>query len=497
MRLRLPLTAAALAIALLPSAGAAPWQDGKPGGDPNRPLADNERWERYDDGSVKARWYVRIDENGNAIREGKFLEYYPDGSFRGRAVCLNGAIHGKYTSFWPSGEARVIAVYYKGQLDKKYTERDRTGDLIKSANYKRGVLDGNRMIKRKGVAQTFQVWKDGRITKLAIATAVNAMAAKDGIDPYPKSVPAIRKELLKILDDDEASLRDSSSRYVFYNNPGMLQTLRNRKKNERLAHALRRLKAYRFLVDVPYKKMTLDGGYNFYAEWGAKLCHAIGRLDHTPKNEPGWPEEQYQNGYKGTSRSNLAMGTPVEYSPDAYMDDSDKKNIDRVGHRCWCINPKMGKTGFGFEPTDKFSAMWSMDQSNNAAARITRVRFPAAGYYPVSFFAEHYAWSLHLAKVVPKKDTVVNVYRLDRDYMPYGKPMKLNYKKCKKSGMGMRGICIFRPEGIKIEPGRRYWVEVNLGKQKKKDKKPLVEAYLVEFCSAAPAEAVSSPAAGK
>lgn len=497
MRIRPLLLIAALAILLLPSAGATAWQEGKVGGDPNRPLAENERWERYVDGSVKARWYVKVLEDGTVQREGKYLEYYPDGSFKGRTECVKGEFHGKYTTYWPSGEARVIATYHMGKLDKKFTEKNNKGELIKSANYKRGVLDGNRMLKDRNGVQSFQVWKDGQITKLAIATAAHAMAAKDGVDPYPRTVAEIRKTLLKILKNDETSMSDGSSRYIFYNDPAKLGALRNRKKKERLAHALRRLQAYRYLVGVPYKKMTLDPQYNFYAEWGAKLCKAIGRLDHTPKNEPGWPEEEYQNGYKGTSKSNLAMGTPVEYSPDAYMDDSDKKNIDRVGHRCWCINPKMGKTGFGFEPTDRFSAMWSMDQSNKAAAKMTRVRFPCAGYYPVSFFANHYAWSLHLAKVKPAKTTPVNVYELDRDYMPFGKPIKLNYKNCKKSGMGMRGICIFRPDGIEIAPGKRYWVEVDLGKQKKKDKKNLFEAYMVEFCSVAPPQAVSSPSAGK
>ncbi|MHC5019729.1 MAG: hypothetical protein ACYTGX_06375 [Planctomycetota bacterium] len=498
MRLRPVLLTAAFALLLLPSSGAAPWQEGKPGGDPNRPLAENERWERYVDGSVKARWYVKMREDGTEVRQGKYLEYYPDGSFKGRTECVDGAFHGKYTTYWPSGNQRVIATYHRGAFDKKYTEKNDAGEVIRTENYRRGILDGNRMVWRKGYGQTFQVWKDGTLTKLAIATPAHAMPAKDGVDPYPRTVAEIRKNLLKILDGDEGSLSDGSSRYVFYNDPARLSALRDRDKKERLAHALRRLKAYRYLVGVPYKKMTLDPQYNFYAEWGAKLCHAIGRLDHTPKNEPGWPEEEYQKGYTGTSKSNLAMGTPVEYSPDAYMDDSDAKNIDRVGHRCWCINPKMGKTGFGFEPTDKFSAMWSMDQSNKAGGKMLRVRFPSAGYYPVSFFADHYAWSLHLGKIQPKKSTPVNVYELDGDYLPTGKPLTLNYKNCKKSGMGMRGICIFRPDGITIAPGKRFWVEVDLGKQRKKDKKNLFETYFVEFCSVAPPEqAVSSPGSGK
>ena len=43
--------------------------------------------------------------------------------------------------------------------------------------------------------------------------------------------------------------------------------------------ALRRLKAYRYLVEVPYDNLVLDSDYNRCAEAGAKLCEKLGRLE--------------------------------------------------------------------------------------------------------------------------------------------------------------------------------------------------------------------------
>lgn len=108
--------------------------------------------------------------------------------------------------------------------------------------------------------------------------------------------------------------------------------------------ALRRLKAYRYLAGVPYD-ITLDDEFNAACETGAKLCAKLGRLDHTPAN-PGLPEDDFTLGYKGTSQSNLGQGyRGLEDALDGWIEDSDKNNISHVGHRRWCFNPAMQKTG--------------------------------------------------------------------------------------------------------------------------------------------------------
>src|SRR5262249_50213938 len=90
-----------------------------------------------------------------------------------------------------------------------------------------------------------------------------------------------------------------------------------------------------------------------------QLLAKIGHLDHTPKN-PGLPEDEYKLAYKGTSHSNLGQGfRSLANAVDDWMWDSDGGNIDRVGHRRWCRNPAMQKTGFG--GSGKSTAMWAFD----------------------------------------------------------------------------------------------------------------------------------------
>src|SRR5436190_23920150 len=60
-------------------------------------------------------------------------------------------------------------------------------------------------------------------------------------------------------------------------------------KGDEAAQALERLKAYRYLAQVPYEDVTLDRGYNEMCLAAARLCAKIGRLEHQPKN-PGLPE---------------------------------------------------------------------------------------------------------------------------------------------------------------------------------------------------------------
>ena len=171
------------------------------------------------------------------------------------------------------------------------------------------------------------------------------------------------------------------------------------------------------------------------------------------------------------------------------MDDSDQSNVDRVGHRCWCVNPAMGKTGFGFSPSDRFSAMWSMDASGKGGGSAQTVFFPAPGYHPTGFFGGHYAWSVHFRGKQPR-DAKIAVVPLDRDYAPAGAPLPFKYQRSGQSGYGMSGICIFQPEGVSTAPGSKYWVEIQW--------KGNVIQYLVEFCSVAPPKpAIAGPDGGK
>ena len=168
------------------------------------------------------------------------------------------------------------------------------------------------------------------------------------------------------------------------------------------------------------------------------------------------------------------------------MDDSDPSNIDRLGHRCWCMNPRMLKTGFGF--AGGFSAMWSMDRSR-PKAEFEQICFPARGYMPVGFFGAEYAWSVSLNESTWKKPNPgavkARVYPLDEHLAPAPLPLTNDTHRFNVGGYGVSWVVIFRPVGIEVAPGRRYWVEISGLERRGKKEAPGPLCYLVEFTSVA------------
>ena len=206
------------------------------------------------------------------------------------------------------------------------------------------VRDGKRKISK-------QHWKAGRLVDL------------DGITPYPKDLDALRVRVAALLDTETPLLSGATKKPKRRKRGVVLAAEESPALGAGRDAALRRLSAYRYVCDVPYEGMSLDDGYNRKCLAASRLLERIGRLDHTPDN-PGLPEDEYRVAYEGTSSSNIAVGSSLPGSIDMYMNDSDASNIARVGHRRWCLNPAMLKTGFGI--TGRWSAMWSFDSSRTS-----------------------------------------------------------------------------------------------------------------------------------
>jgi len=236
------------------------------------------------------------------------------------------------------------------------------------------------------------------------------------------------------------------------------------KASERTAEhaALRRLKAFRYLAGVPYEDVVLDAEMNRTAKAAAEICAKLGRLDHSPRN-PGLPEEQYELARKGAASSNLgyfgrANPDNLARSVDMFMDDSDAINIDRVGHRRWCLNPAMKKVGFGQSESGKFTAMMAHDSSRDPRPDFDFISWPPRGPVPVTYFSPRHAWnvSLNPAKYkAPKKDVKVVVQEVG------GKALMLNYTNVNNDGFGVPACIIFRPDLEKLVPGKRYQVQID------------------------------------
>jgi len=372
--------------------------------------------EKYPDGKLKLRYTVDDQQRKSGLLE----EFFENSKHKIKAIYKAGELEGTSTEYHENGKTHIVAVYKGGKLNGNYTEYTEKGEKKLTATYKDGKLNGTLTHYEKNKGIFTQAFKDGEMVTGRSPAQIKRKLAE--IDPDPKKKP-----------DNDAEENEA---------------------------ALRRLKAYRYLAGLPYENLALDGEMNRACVAGAKLCEKIGKLDHTPAN-PGLPDDEYKLGYKGTSHSNLAMGYQnLPIAVDGWMDDSDPSNIERVGHRRWCINPPMQKTGFGH--SGRFYAMWSVDMSQKAVPDYDFVAWPPKGYLPVEYFGAKHAWSVSFNPTKYKltsSKVKVGVFQTDI-HLNKGEALKNDHFNVDTSGAGIPNCVIFHPEGVVIEPGKRYLVEV-------------------------------------
>lgn len=395
--------------------------------------------EKYDSGKVKARYAV--DEKGR--KTGAYEEYSEEGKLTVKAQYKADQLEGTYATYHDNGKVRLSATYRADKLAGTSTEFDERGQKTLTLTYKNGKLNGALMQYEKGKATFTWNFTDG--------------------EPHGRTFEAIKKRLADITAVPDKKVDETTA------------------ENEA---ALRKLKAYRYLCEVPYENVVLDKDMSAHALAGSKLCEKIGKLDHTPAN-PGWPEADYKFAYEGTTHTNLAWGPPtVDRSVDGWMDDSDKDNIDRLGHRRWCINPSMKKTGFG--RSGKFSAMWSPDRSQTQIPEWEMVCYPARGYMPVEYFGPKYAWSVSFNPTkyqAPKDKVTPRIFEVDEYLRKSGDPLKLSYTNVNADGFGTGPCLVFLPEKLDLTPGKRYLVEIDGLTTKPNNTPAPTVRYLVEFAS--------------
>ena len=236
-----------------------------------------------------------------------------------------------------------------------------------------------------------------------------------------------------------------------------LRTLAPRKDDSVQDEYIKRLKQYRYICGVPYEGLSSDEEYTKLAYYAALICNKLGKLSHHPEQPVGMENAAFALAKRGAGESNLygASGANVEkyltatHSVDAWMEDSDASNIDRVGHRRWCINPTMLKSGFG--ASGGFTAMYAFDKSNEGAPDWDFIAYPAKGYMPTQFFGSRYAWSVSPNKdkfAIPSEDQVkVTLSIANAKFEPI-EPLKLDYFHVEMSGFGSGPAIIFRPVAL-------------------------------------------------
>lgn len=426
----------------------------------------SERLETWPSGTVKLR--VPLDEQG---REHGLMETFAENGTKTSAVnwvhgqkhgsakewdeqgkklrflaFKDGALHGRCEEFHATGRTSSAGSYRDGLRTGTWTFEDETGLRRKTADYKDDLQHGPARIHLGDKLASKQTWKLG------------VLEERDGLRPF--AIPKLQRIR------DLRAIHDAA--------PGSLDAT-DPLASERAA-ALRRLQTYRALCGLPFAGMSLVPDWNQKCDAAAELCRRIGKLDHTPPKPDGVDDARYQLGYEGASHSNLAINATLPQSVDGYMDDSDPSNIDRIGHRRWCLNPAMKKTGFGSDGT--FHAMWSFDESGQDPKGLDAVYYPPPGYVPVDLFSPRRAFSIMIVRgTTPKKDDlVVSLRALDDDFMPIGGEFGLDHCDVAPSGFGGQPCIVFRPTGFAVEPGVRYLIEVSYDKGKTHQ-----HVYIVEF----------------
>jgi antitoxin component YwqK of YwqJK toxin-antitoxin module len=406
-------------------------------------------------GSYRTYWpdgKLRTDGNyANGFQDGAWIEYAQDGVKTLAANYRKDQLHGRYESYHANGNRFVTANYKLGVLNGEYAERQSDGDWVLTGKYADGSLDGLLEVHVAGKRLVQQKWSAGELVEL------------DGVQPFPKSSGELLAELGAILEepaDAEYDLAADSKA------PGR-------------AAALRRLQAYRHLCGLQWKGMELVPEWNELCDAASEVCEANGELDHTPPQPAGFDAQRFQQGYRGASNSNLSMGKDMAGSVDSYMDDSDATNIDRVGHRRWCLNPPMRKTGFGL--SGRFSAMWSMDQSGSMPKGLDAIVYPPPGWTPVDMFGARHAWNFGVlrGKAPRLEDLRVSVRRLDERWIPSANSLEFDHRGIAEGGIGTGTFVLFRPVGIVVEPGAAYLVELSFD-----GGASIAHRYVSGFCEA-------------
>ncbi|NWK55327.1 CAP domain-containing protein [Verrucomicrobiaceae bacterium N1E253] len=218
------------------------------------------------------------------------------------------------------------------------------------------------------------------------------------------------------------------------------------------------LNVYRYLCGVPHK-VKMDSKLNGHCEEAAMACLKKGGLSHDLGHY--------------TNKCNLSSMGDVEASVAQYINDAGANNRERRGHRRWCLNPPMDKTGFG-SGGSQYSAMWAMDGAGDGS-RVKTWSYPGAGYFPKEYM-HGTAWSFYMKGKVPPKDKIeISIFKLRKS------PEKKISSNAEVEGrdIGVKYVFAygntinFEPKDFEAGDRGVYWVRITGG--------GLREGYVVEF----------------
>ncbi len=248
-----------------------------------------------------------------------------------------------------------------------------------------------------------------------------------------------------------------------------------------LQSALNALNIVRYIAGID--EVSLSDNYNDLAQTGALVDAVNGQLSHMPSKPADMSDELYNKGYEGASSSNLGWGyySPIDAVLYGWIRDEDSYNIDRVGHRRWCLNPSMKQTGFGM--VSDFTAMYAFDNTFGYTENYG-VCWPAQTM-PVEFFDKKDPWSISMGNSVNASAVKVTLTRKkDSQKWVFSNSSADGYFNVNNEYYGQQGCIIFRPDNITYAAGDSFDVTI--------EGLSSPVSYTVDFIDLKPEESISS-----
>ena len=275
----------------------------------------------------------------------------------------------------------------------------------------------------------------GATTSESEDTATLAAASGLGVESHKQ------EEIIKHIKDSGALITDDTVYKTNYSaeQPYSAGVLDESTLNSGIAM----LNNIRYIAGLNYD-VTLDEEFNKECQAGALIGKIYEAIDHHPKQPSGMSDDLYQLAYKGCSESNIAWGfsTLNKCIVFGWMSDEDEGNISSVGHRAWCLNPTMGKTGFGV--VDNYYNMHSFDRSHTSS--IKNISWPAQNM-PVEYFDKNMPWSVFTGSSETASDVKVTLTRQsDGKVWNFSQDSADGYFNC--TNYIQSGTIVFRPGDI-------------------------------------------------
>ena len=275
----------------------------------------------------------------------------------------------------------------------------------------------------------------GATTSESEDTATLTAASGLGVESHTQ------EEIIKHIKDSGALITDDTVYKTNYSaeQPYSAGVLDESTLNSGIAM----LNNIRYIAGLNYD-VALDDGFNEECQAGALINKINGSISHYPQQPSDMSDEMYQLAYKGCNESNIAWGfsTLNKCIVFGWMSDEDEGNISSVGHRAWCLNPTMGKTGFGV--VDNYYNMHSFDGSHTSS--VKNISWPAQNM-PVEYFEKNMPWSIFTGSSETASDVKVTLTRQsDGKVWNFSQDSADGYFNC--TNYIQSGTIVFRPGDI-------------------------------------------------